>query len=280
MLELHLPRPFLYLKNRLIDRHPRLRRLLLRALVPNQDVPISFLSARLIVNSREEVGYLRAAKMSENSVVLRDELPVLLTLALLLEPGDTFLDIGANVGLYTAVLSKVKWIYPGVKFFAFEPHPQTFSRLRRSLENTNAVLGDFALSDHNTELEFSEGGGSWTFSATRSSSFFQKRSHTRRVFAKRLDSIEIAGDSIVLKIDVEGHEVQVIEGATGLIEAGRVKAIYVDGYADPNLPARLERMGFVLFDGRTLEPGHAVFSLLAISHNHLARWRAGSCSNS
>ncbi len=46
------------------------------------------------------------------------------------EPGDTVLDVGANIGLFCLYLSSVA---PGIRIFAFEPHPETFNRLRMNL---------------------------------------------------------------------------------------------------------------------------------------------------
>jgi hypothetical protein len=67
--------------------------------------------------------------------------------------------------------------------------------------------------------------------------------------------MEIAGDSLILKIDVEGHERQVLEGASGLFEARRVKAVYLDEYRDRGVVDFLRERGFTFYDGRTLEPG-------------------------
>jgi hypothetical protein len=66
-----------------------------------------------------------------------------------------------------------------------------------------------------------------------------------------------------MKIDVENHERQVLEGATGLFDAGRVKAVYLDGYADPGVPHFLVERGFALYDGLSLAPGPAT-TLLAV----------------
>src|SRR5439155_14648081 len=41
------------------------------------------------------------------------------------EPGQTVLDVGANIGLFSLYLSSVS---PGIRVFAFEPHPETFNR--------------------------------------------------------------------------------------------------------------------------------------------------------
>lgn len=47
----------------------------------------------------------------------------------LLRPGDTFADIGANVGTYTVLASAAV----GARTVAFEPAPETFAWLQRNL---------------------------------------------------------------------------------------------------------------------------------------------------
>lgn len=63
-----------------------------------------------------------------------------------LKPNDIFVDIGANVGTYTILASKVR----GAKTISFEPDPQTARFLRRNIavngiaskvEAINAALG-------------------------------------------------------------------------------------------------------------------------------------------
>jgi hypothetical protein len=76
----------------------------------------------------------------------------------------------------------------------------------------------------------------------------------------------------VLKIDVEGHELPVLEGAAGLFGDSRIKGIYLDGYGSDTIPDLLRDHGFALFDGRTLVPcGNAVpdFSLLVVHRSRV-----------
>ena len=52
-------------------------------------------------------------------------------LARLLRPGDTFYDIGANVGLFTVIGARL--VGPGGDVLAFEPHPETARALRHNV---------------------------------------------------------------------------------------------------------------------------------------------------
>ncbi|NVM20705.1 MAG: FkbM family methyltransferase [Desulfobacterales bacterium] len=231
---------------------------------------IELFGAHLCVNKRREIGYLRAYKNQKSNVVFRDESASLLNLALILEPSDTFIDVGANVGLYSSVLSKLLILFPKVNFYAFEANPDTAKRLKVSLEERNINIFDFALSSKIGKLEFVGGAISGVFGAKANMSHFQIAEETIMVEAKTLDSIGINGDSIVLKIDVEGHEREVIQGGLNLFKANRIKAVYLDGCNDKALAEFLESMGFTLFDGQTLHPvSVAEHSLLALHQKYL-----------
>ena len=49
-----------------------------------------------------------------------------------LRKGDTFFDIGANIGLFSLTASNV--VGNEGKIFSFEPSPKTFSRLKSNIE--------------------------------------------------------------------------------------------------------------------------------------------------
>lgn len=262
--------------DRLVNRHPRLRALLLSLFSRDQDIDIELCGSRLRINTRKEFGFFRAAKLAQSNWVLGHEIAVLTTLACLLEPNDTFVDVGANVGLYASVISRARNAFTKTKVYAFEPNPDTAKRLCESLAGTDVQVLGCALSDQEGDLEFCEGAGSATFGVRQEGNPLQIKSHTRRIKAVPLDSVRLEGDSIILKIDVENHEAEVLRGARQLLNSGRVKAVYIDSYADKNIPALLRTLGFQLFDGHTLTSSESSSSLLAIQDKHLARW-AGLC---
>lgn len=154
----------------------------------------------------------------------------------------------------TSIISKLSYVYPHMKFYAFEANPDTAQHLRESLRGRKVEVFDFALSDREGALEFVGGATSGVFGVKNHVSKFQVAGKVSVVPARTLDSVGIAGNSIVLKVDVESHEREVIEGGTGLFKDQRVKAVYLDGYSDRTLPDYLRSLGFLLFDGRTLKP--------------------------
>ena len=63
----------------------------------------------------------------------------------------------------------------------------------------------------------------------------------------------------------KGQEKEVLDGALGLFQAQRIKAVYLDGYKNKEVETILRGHGFALLDGKTLEPDSGdVFNLLAL----------------
>ena len=64
----------------------------------------------------------------------------------ILRPGDVCIDVGANIGFYTLIMSKAVGKYG--KVYAFEPVPETFNYLQQILQNsTNVEVFQMAMSN-------------------------------------------------------------------------------------------------------------------------------------
>ncbi len=253
-----------WLLDRYFIKRPRFRRFVTRLIERDTDRQIDLCGTTLHINSIKEHGYLRAARMGQSSSVFQQEVAVLINLAFLLEPGDTFIDIGANVGLYSRTMARFAHLVPGFRVYSFEPHPDTYQRLAQALP-AGVQAEQVALSDRSGTLEFVEGVVSHVFTASTKANNYHVPGQTRPIPTQRLDECGIQGDSLVIKIDVEGQEKEVLLGMTGLLQAGRVKALYLDGHEDLSIEDMLRSFGFRLFDGRTLEPTtRNVFTLLAV----------------
>ncbi|MBI2802618.1 MAG: FkbM family methyltransferase [Gammaproteobacteria bacterium] len=128
----------------------------------------------------------------------------------LIEPGAVVVDIGANIGEYTAFFSKI--VGPTGRVFAFEPGPQNFARLNARVETSaNVTTVQSAVGDTNGELSFylstdlnvdhrtydtGDGRAVTTVPVCRLDDYFQTQ--------QRIDFI---------KIDVQGFEHNVLQGA-------------------------------------------------------------------
>jgi FkbM family methyltransferase len=143
-----------------------------------------------------------------------------------LRPGMTFVDVGANVGYYTALASHL--VGKGGRVIAFEPSPYAFERLQ-SMVRANLLQQSTAihagLSDHPGEAKLYLGIGSHnhtpTMVAHENATIMDVKIVTLDGEADRLgvDRIDL------IKIDVEGHEASVLAGAKRMLREGRIKAV-------------------------------------------------------
>lgn len=144
-----------------------------------------------------------------------------------LRPGMTFVDVGANVGYYSAMASS---IVGAGRVISYEPNPYAFERLRewvetnqaRNITPVNAALGAeagtittcFGDSDNHTASLVPTPDRSNTETAV-------VNVRTLDAEADRLGIRHID----VMKIDVEGYEPEVFKGSSKLLEDGRIGAI-------------------------------------------------------
>ena len=250
---------------------PALRHFITKTIFGNKNREIVCFGTSLTVNSTKENGYLRAGIFSNYSSVFHDEVSVLINLSTLITDNTTFVDVGANVGLFTSTISRFQGFYSNVRIYAFEPNPDTFSRLSKTVEGKEINIYNLAISDAEEELEFVEGAVSHVFAEKSHFRDYHFKSQVEKqkfikIKSKKLDQFEIGGNDIILKIDVEGHEMNVLKGAISFFEQDRIKAVYLDGYnKDENIIALLEKFGFELLNGRDLKPFQkGGFSVLAV----------------
>ena len=254
-----------YLVDRLLLKRPRFRRWLTRLIHGDHDRDVFLLHDRVRVNTIRENGYLRAARLGVTSSFYNDEAPVLMALAGLLPWADTVIDVGANVGIYSKLLHRFTSLYPSIEFHAFEADPETAQRLAATLADTRAHVYQVAVSDANTRLRFTRGAVSHVSTRSDLATSYQFGEYFE-VEARRLDSFELRGRSLILKIDVEGQELPVLIGSEGLFSQERVLAVFLDGYGDKDRVAEfLISRGFDFYDGRTLQRVESLpYALLAV----------------
>tara|TARA_B110000503_G_scaffold142564_1_gene239767 strand:+ start:3558 stop:4154 length:597 start_codon:yes stop_codon:yes gene_type:complete len=119
-------------------------------------------------------------------------------------------DVGANTGEVTKYFSE-HWS----KVLAFEPTPSTFKELLKNVDK-NVQCENIGLSDSSGTLTFATGPNP-RINQIVSENFYKKGWTTINIPVKTLDSLNLL-DVDLLKIDVEGHERQVVLGAKNLIK--------------------------------------------------------------
>ncbi len=151
----------------------------------------------------------------------------------LTQPGDVFVDVGANIG-YFSVLGGWR-SYPGGTVWAFEPQPAMYKLLA-----DNLAMNGFGGSSHARRIALSDCAGTVpmrTFPGYLATSSMRSMSeafiaHTAAMTGRdsvvidietlRLDDVMHDVPEInVMKIDVEGHEPEVVRGAQKIIARSR-----------------------------------------------------------
>ena len=117
--------------------------------------------------------------------------------------------------------------------------------------NFNCV--NTAISDTNKTLEFVEGAVSHVFTTVDNKSTYNFKQKTVKVKSSTLCHENIPGTSIILKIDVEGQELNALRGARDLFIQNRIKAVFIDGFTNPEIPQFLLNFNFSLMNAQSLE---------------------------
>jgi FkbM family methyltransferase len=163
--------------------------------------------------------------------------------------GMTVLDIGANIGYFTVQLSTL--VGPHGRVIAFEPQPFLLGELRANLTLNrceNVVIMPCALSNAAGRTTFFvptegyEGYGS-----LRSNGRFQVASRVE-VETATLDHVPTdlrIGSVDVIKMDTEGAELPILQGARGLLASDKPPTIVFEGY-QPNCTAFGYKVGDLL----------------------------------
>jgi FkbM family methyltransferase len=136
------------------------------------------------------------------------------TLRRRLRPGSIFVDVGANLGYYTAVASQL--VGAAGRVISFEPSPVMARRLRTTFsEHPNVALREVAVGAAPAELTL------WENTEGRfDPSFYQYESSMRPV-AVQVDTLDRQLADVqrinLLKMDIEGHEVEALRGAQAVL---------------------------------------------------------------
>jgi len=126
--------------------------------------------------------------------------------------GDVVFDIGAYVGDTALWFSKA--VGPQGKVYAFEPEPSNFNKLKANLEQnkvTNVIPLQLAVSETEGEMQVSSAAGSSVITQAGTGLSVKVTTIDKFVEANKLPRVDF------IKMDVEGHELKVLAGASGTI---------------------------------------------------------------
>jgi FkbM family methyltransferase len=156
----------------------------------------------------------------------------------LLRPEDLVLDIGANVGTYTILGSKLV----GAETWAFEPDPDTALKLEANIRandlESNTRIHNFALGKEGGTIGFTKSMDAMNHVA------YSPAEIEQNVRIEKLDDVVGIRSPIFIKMDVEGHETAVLEGASKTLANQSLVAIEIETVDEAGQEI-IESAGFV-----------------------------------
>lgn len=154
-----------------------------------------------------------------------------------LKAGMTIVDIGAHLGQYT--LLAASRVGPNGQVFAFEPHPRTFRFLQSNIERNGLISVVSAF-----PLAISDRSGEVVLHADLIQSDFTSLTQVRdisdteavRIQMTRLDTIHEDLCLDIVKVDVEGAELLVLDGMHESLrksrERGKAPVLFIESNSE------------------------------------------------
>jgi FkbM family methyltransferase len=151
-----------------------------------------------------------------------------------LSPGDVCIDIGAHIGYYTLLASKL--VGPRGHVYAFEPSPRSYGELQANLERNqvaNVTAIRAAVGENAGPAELYEGPGTNTGGATMQIVLADRRGlrNPVAVEVRPVTGAIPASDRRrvrAVKIDVEGGEVDVLRSLAPVFAEAPHLAVFVE----------------------------------------------------
>ena len=182
-------------------------------------------------------------------------------------------DIGANIGGYTQLVLD---IFKDIDFriFSFEPSTETFNKLKKNLPKTNKIeLYNMGLGDQNTKMTLL-----YNKDYSGMSSLYDRRlddcglslDHKEKVKLIKLDDFcdnKMINKIDFLKIDTEGHELKVLEGAKEIIDKDAVKFIQFE-FGGCNIDSKTYFQDFYRF----LNEKYKIYRIIKNGLYHIDRY--------
>lgn len=192
-----------------------------------------------------------------------------------LRPEDEFVDVGANVGSYTILAGAVI----GAAGWAFEPVPATFGRL----------LDNVRLNGLESRVKCLNVGVGRVPGRIRFTQDFDTVNHALAEGEASANSLAVETSTLdlllggarpaLIKIDVEGYETPVLEGAKNILENARLKSVIMElngsggryGHDEAGILRTMSGFGFKTYSydplrrklmdlgGRSLHEGNTLF---------------------
>ena len=137
----------------------------------------------------------------------------------LIRPGDVVLDVGANIGYYTVMLSKI--VGPTGKIFAFEPTKHFGDVLKQNIHANNLEnieIVNVGLSNKTQKLSIDIGPSSATLHSPAEFDLIIGNEDISLITLNDFIRLRKLEKIDLIKIDIDGHEPLFFEGGGGGLE--------------------------------------------------------------
>ena len=199
----------------------------------------------------------------------------------LMRDTDVFVDVGANVGLYTCLASQL-----GKRVIAVEPLPSNLTYLYRNLQKhkfAQVEVFPMALSAQAMLLTLHGIGAQASFLENWGDSSYAFSKHVSTICpTTTLDTVigaRFPGQRLFIKMDVEGFEREVLEGAASTLDRSPSPIWMIECFLDRHHPKQNLSFAptFDLFFRRGYEARVARPRGMCVTQNEAERWtRPGS----
>ncbi|MES2377400.1 MAG: FkbM family methyltransferase [Bacteroidota bacterium] len=185
---------------------------------------LKLIRADLLAHAHVQIGVGHNTYNSGEEFVIKTLLSEILK-----KPPLVIIDVGANVGDYSSLLRSK---FPTAKIHCFEPIPETFKQLVSNTKHMNIQCHNVAVGSSNEKINFFRGSNDndgtmvtaykeaindlFTFAGASEENIVCDTVALDDFFANKELTIDF------LKIDVEGHELEVLKGTTKMIKANKI----------------------------------------------------------
>jgi FkbM family methyltransferase len=255
---------------------------LARRVLPRSTVSLSHLEAdlKLTVSLRRHVMFWTGG-------LDRFEPASVKVLRAAVRPGDVVYDVGANIGFFSTLFSR--WVGVDGRVFAVEPEPENLALLRQNLASNdcgNVTVCDCAVGAESGVALFSMDeatGATGHLGRTATAGEVAVGTGKIRVIETNVETIDRlverqAAAPRVVKMDIEGGELDALEGASRTLSDHRpVIVAELTGDKGPAAVGFLASKGYRMWDleaGRPLGDDHHPFMVVAIPEEGLAGTRS------
>jgi len=188
---------------------------------------LKYLNANLLQHAHVQIGAGHNTYSSGEEFIINTVLKEILKR----DPVAIF-DVGANVGSYAQML---RARFPVAEIHCFEPGPKAFKQLTSNTKDLNVSLHNVALGNSNGTIVLvrssndADGAMLTAYKEAMSSVFTFAGEPNERIICNMVCLDDFCNNRVpeidFLKIDVEGHELEVLKGAKKMIGQNKINII-------------------------------------------------------